>query len=193
MYRTRNLAARMGHWSATHRKKAIWGWFAFVVVSIALGTGIGMNPLDASNAGVRESGRMDRLLDKEFKTPAGERVIVQSATLIATDPEFQAVYRDLLTQIKKHDTVTNFTSAYEDEGLISSDRHSALLDFEMTGDPETAKDRVQPILDTTAAVQAAHPEFAPSGAASFASSAAAAFSPSSARGPTTLNRHGFVR
>jgi uncharacterized membrane protein YdfJ with MMPL/SSD domain len=160
MRESRNLAARMGHWSAHHRKTAIWGWFAFVLVSFALGAGIGLNPLDASNSGVRESGRMDRLLDKEFKTPAGERVIVQSATLVATDPEFQAVYRDLLAQIKKHDTVTNFTSAYEDDGLISSDRHSALLDFEMTGDPETAKDRVQPILDTTAAVQAAHPEFA---------------------------------
>jgi uncharacterized membrane protein YdfJ with MMPL/SSD domain len=159
MNESRNLAARMGHWSAHHRKTAIFGWLAFCFVSFALGTAIGLNPLDASNAGVRESGRMDRLLDKEFKTPAGERVIIQSQSLTASDPEFQAVYRDVLTRIQRHDTVTNFTTAYEDEGLISADRHSALLDFEMTGDPETAKDRVQPILDTTAAAQAAHPSF----------------------------------
>ena len=154
-----NLAARMGHWSAHHRKTAIFGWLAFCFVSFALGTAIGLNPLDASNAGVRESGRMDRLLDKEFKTPAGERVLVQSQSLTASDPEFQAVYRDVMARIQKHDTVTNFTSAYADDGLISADRHSALLDFEMTGDPDTAKDRVQPILDATAAAQAAHPSF----------------------------------
>jgi uncharacterized membrane protein YdfJ with MMPL/SSD domain len=159
MREPRNLAARMGYWSAHHRKIAIFGWLAFCFVSFALGTAIGTNQLDASNAGVRESGRIDRLLDKEFKTPAGERVIIQSKTLTASDPEFQAVYRDVMTRIQKHDTVTNFTSAYEDEGLISADSHSALLDFEMTGDPETAKDRVQPILDTTAAAQAAHPSF----------------------------------
>jgi RND superfamily putative drug exporter len=121
---------------------------------------IGVKPLDASNAGVRESGRIDRLLDKEFETPAGERVIIQSTALTTDDSEFQAVYGDVLARLKKHETVTNFKSAYDDDGLISADGHSALLDFEMTGDPETAKDRVQPILDTTAAAQAAHPSFA---------------------------------
>jgi RND superfamily putative drug exporter len=159
MENSRNLAARMGHWSAHHRKLAIWGWLAFCFGSFALGTVIGVNPLDASNAGVRESGRIDRLLDKEFKTPAGERVIIQSTALTTDDAEFQAVYDDVLAKLKQHDTVTNFQSAYDDSGLISADGHSALLDFEMTGDPETAKDRVQPILDTTAAAQAAHPSF----------------------------------
>ena len=31
MKQTRSLAARAGRWSATHRKKAIWGWLAFVL------------------------------------------------------------------------------------------------------------------------------------------------------------------
>ncbi|MEA2440153.1 MAG: hypothetical protein QOH76_1577, partial [Thermoleophilaceae bacterium] len=31
--KTRNLAARAGHWSAQHRKIAIFGWIAFVVLS----------------------------------------------------------------------------------------------------------------------------------------------------------------
>ena len=34
----RNLAARMGRWSAQHRKKAIFGWLAFVIVAFALVT-----------------------------------------------------------------------------------------------------------------------------------------------------------
>src|SRR5262245_26564958 len=160
MTESRNLAARMGRWSAQHRKIAIWGWLAFCFGSFALGTMIGTNKLDASNAGVRESGRMDALLDKEFETPAGERVIVQSQSLTASDPVFQAVVLDVIKRLKAAPETTNFTSPLQDDGLVSVDRHSALVDFEMKGDADTASDRVQPVLDATAAAQAAHPEFA---------------------------------
>ena len=33
---TNTFAARMGRWSAQHRKTAIWGWIAFVVVALLL-------------------------------------------------------------------------------------------------------------------------------------------------------------
>ena len=33
----RNLAARMGRWSADHWKTATFGWLAFVLVAFALG------------------------------------------------------------------------------------------------------------------------------------------------------------
>jgi RND superfamily putative drug exporter len=150
----------MAHWSAQHRKIAIFGWLAFCFVAFAFGTmAVGVTSLDASNAGVRESGRMDRLLDKDFKTPAGERVIVQSQTLTANDPRFAVVVADVLRRLKVNKTATNFTTPVEDPGLISADKHSALIDFDVAGDPDTAKDRVQPILDTTAAAQAAHSDF----------------------------------
>ena len=35
-----NLAARMGRWSAHHRKTAIFGWFALVIAAFAVGTSI---------------------------------------------------------------------------------------------------------------------------------------------------------
>jgi uncharacterized membrane protein YdfJ with MMPL/SSD domain len=159
MTESRNLSARMAYWSAHHRKRAIFGWFGFCFLAFAVGTVLGVTSLDASNAGVRESGRMDRLLDKDFKTPAGERVIVQSKTLTANDPAFAAVVADVVRRLKANKTVTNFTTPNEDTGLVSADRHSVLIDFEVTGDPDTAKDRVQPILDSTAAAQAAHSDF----------------------------------
>ena len=34
---TNTFAARMGRWSARHRKTAIWGWIAFVVVAFVIG------------------------------------------------------------------------------------------------------------------------------------------------------------
>ena len=160
MTESRNLSARMAHWSAHHRKIAIFGWLAFCFVAFAFGTlALGVTSLDDSNAGVRESGRMDRLLDKDFQTPAGERVIVQSRTLTANDPRFAVVFADVLRRLKTNEAATNFTTPAQDTGLVSDDQHSALIDFEVAGDPDTASDRVQPILDTTAAAQAAHSDF----------------------------------
>jgi uncharacterized membrane protein YdfJ with MMPL/SSD domain len=160
MTESRNLSARMAHWSAQHRKIAIFGWLAFCFAAFAFGTlAVGVTSLDSSNAGVRESGRMDRLLDKDFKSPAGERVIIQSQTLTANDPAFSAVVADVLRRLKANKDAANFTTPAEDTGLISADRHSALIDFEVAGDPDTAADRVQPILDSTAAAQAAHSDF----------------------------------
>src|SRR4029450_13498364 len=157
MTEPRTLAARMGDWSARHRKIAIWGWLAFCFGAFALGSVIGTTQLDASNSGVRESGRMDRLLDKEFEAPAGERVIVQSQSLDASDHAFKAVILDVMKRLQATPETTNFTPPPEDNGLFSADGHSALIDFEMKGAADTAADRVQPVLDATAAAQAAHP------------------------------------
>lgn len=41
----RNLAARAGRWSAQHRRKAIFGWLAFVLVSVMLGGALGMKEI----------------------------------------------------------------------------------------------------------------------------------------------------
>jgi uncharacterized membrane protein YdfJ with MMPL/SSD domain len=159
MPESRNLAARMGLWSAHHRKIAIFGWLGFALAAFAIGTAIGTDKLTQANAGVRESGRMDRLLDKDFKTPAGERILIQSPTLIHVDPEFRAVTRDVVSTIRARPEVTNLKTPAEDPGLVSADRHSVLVDFDMKGDPDTADERVQPILDTTAALQAKHEAF----------------------------------
>ena len=35
------FAGRMGRWSAQHRKKAIWGWIAFVVIAFVVGNAVG--------------------------------------------------------------------------------------------------------------------------------------------------------
>ena len=37
----RNLAARMGRWSAAHWKTATFGWLAFVIVAFVLGGMVG--------------------------------------------------------------------------------------------------------------------------------------------------------
>ena len=47
----RNLAARMGRWSAGHWKTATFGWLAFVVVAFGLGGAVGTKTIDPNTAG----------------------------------------------------------------------------------------------------------------------------------------------
>ena len=61
---SRNLAARMGRWSAAHWKTATFGWLAFVVVAFALGGLVGTKNIDPNTAGagrVRPRGQDPRL------------------------------------------------------------------------------------------------------------------------------------
>ena len=149
MNESRSIAARMGRWSANHRKTAIFGWLAFVALSFYFGFfTVGLKELDPADAGAGESGRMTKILDREFEQPAAERVIVQSPTLTAGEPAFRQVVVDVVRRLQSVNEVTNIRSPLQDENfnLVSSDEHSALVDFQIAGDPDDAMDKVQPIL-----------------------------------------------
>jgi hypothetical protein len=45
-----NLAARVGRWSAQHRKKAVLGWLAFVAIAVIAGMQVGMRMLSSTHA-----------------------------------------------------------------------------------------------------------------------------------------------
>jgi RND superfamily putative drug exporter len=156
-----NLAARMGRWSAQHRKKAIWGWLAFVVVAFLLGSALGTETQDAAQGGVGESGRAETTLENAFPKHVVEQVLIQSGSVEATDPSFRAVVRDVQHRL----AAVPYTQAFENpyapgnSDQISPDGHSALLRFEIGGDQDQATDRVGATLDATAAVRAAHPGF----------------------------------
>src|SRR5215475_14244695 len=91
--RPRNLAARMGRWSAAHWKTATFGWLAFVLVAFAIGGMVGSKEIDQKTSGPGESGRVDRILDAGFKQPAAESVLIQSGSLRTSDPAFRAAIR----------------------------------------------------------------------------------------------------
>ena len=95
-----NLAARMGRWSARHRKVAIFGWLGFVLLSVVVGIAAGTIELKQHDAIPGESGRATRLIDKEFGPKASETVLVQSKTLTATDPAFRAAVGDVVSTLR---------------------------------------------------------------------------------------------
>jgi uncharacterized membrane protein YdfJ with MMPL/SSD domain len=150
----RNLAARMGRWSAAHWKTATFGWLAFVVVAFALGGAVGTKTIDPDEPGPGESGRMDQILDEGFEQPAGESVLIQSERLQTNDPAFRAAIDDVVTGISLLDAVQHVR-----RGQISKDGRTALVDFEIRGDPDDAVDKVDPVLGRVAELQQAHPGF----------------------------------
>src|ERR671933_33784 len=78
------FAARAGRWSAQHRKTAIWGWLAFVVIAFMIGNAVGTKTLQSDELAVGESGRADRAIVGAFQRSAEELVLIQSPTAQAT-------------------------------------------------------------------------------------------------------------
>src|SRR5262249_50651335 len=114
-----------------------------------------------SNAsGPGESGRMDSILDAGFKRPAGENILIQSATLRTTDPAFRAAVADVVTGISGLDSVQHVNSPFVpgNAGQVAPGGHAALVRFEIRGAPDKAADRIGPVIDRVEALQKAHPQ-----------------------------------
>jgi RND superfamily putative drug exporter len=162
MQSPRNIAARAGRWSAEHRKTAIIGWIAFVVLAFMAGGKIGTETLSTEQAGVGESGRADRIVDGAFPDRVEEMVLVQSTNLTTGTPQFKAAMQDVAQRLDAIEGVTEIRGPQTAAGggLVAQDKHAALLTFEIPGDADDAA--VAKTVDATvAAVNAAakaHPE-----------------------------------
>ena len=159
----RNLAARMALWSAHHRKKAIFGWLAFVIVIFAISKfAVTQQTLVYETSGPGESGRADAILYDDFKQPAGESVLIQNPQLKAGSPAFRAVVKSVIDGVTPLPAVAKVESPFDVEdnsGLISDDQHSVLVPIEIKGLSDDASDKVDPIVDRVAEVQKANPDF----------------------------------
>jgi uncharacterized membrane protein YdfJ with MMPL/SSD domain len=157
----RGLASRAGVWSAQHRKTAIWGWLAFVVLALLLGNAVGTRTLEHTEGSVGESGRADQAIADAAPEYAQEMVLIQSSTATASDPAFRAAVADVQRRLQALPDTQNFESplAPEHVNQISQDQRSALLRYQIAGKDSQVMDRVKPAVAAVAAVQQAHPGF----------------------------------
>ncbi|MFL5965556.1 MAG: MMPL family transporter [Gaiellaceae bacterium] len=157
----RNLAARVGCWSAAHWKTATFGWLAFVAVAFLLGSAVGTKNVDPNASGPGQSGRMDRILDAGFKLPASESVLVQSPSARVGTPAFDAAVADVVARVSKAAAVKNVESPLDpgNAGQIAKGRRSALVEFDIRGDAIDAGDKLGPVLKSVDDAQRAHPGF----------------------------------
>ncbi len=155
----RNLAARIGRWSARHRRTAIAGWLAFVVLALVLGGMAGTNTLEYADSGVGEAGHANSTIYHAFPKQSEEGVLIQSSSLQADSPEFKRVVTEVMQRLDRAPGVTKVASPYGDGGKVSPDGHSALVGYVLPGEETKAKTAIDAPVAAVEAVAKAHPGF----------------------------------
>jgi uncharacterized membrane protein YdfJ with MMPL/SSD domain len=133
-----NVAARMGRWSARHRKAAILGWLAFVVSAFVLGGLVGTKELSDADAQPGEAGQAAQIYAKAgLDAGDPESVLVQSKTLKASDPAFAGAVQDVEQALLRMGGVDGL------QRHVSKDGHSAVVQFRLEADVGRALAAVQ--------------------------------------------------
>ncbi|MER5936191.1 MMPL family transporter [Streptomyces sp. NPDC001928] len=156
--RVRGLAARAGGWSARHRWAAVGIWVLFVVLAMGLGSAAGRVDVKDSDQLKGETHTAAKIIeDAGIEEPASETVLIQAkdGALKATDSEFRAAVTAVVGAVEGTGKVTDVTSPYDTQ-TISKDGRSALVQFDIRGDSDTAGERVEPVLKAVEDVQKDH-------------------------------------
>src|SRR3954454_1254749 len=113
-------AARIAAWSGRHRKKAIWGWLAFVLVVFALGNAAGTTNISDVDQFSGESHRAEAALDRAGMRPVEEVVLIQSTKLTVKDAEFRAAVGEVTGRLSKLQYVEDIRSPLAEGGNVAA-------------------------------------------------------------------------
>lgn len=153
---SRNLAGRVGRWSARHRKAAVLGWLAFVLAAVAVGAFVPQAQLTSAEQTLGEPARAQQILDENgWEEPASEMVLVQREDGVP-ETAATAALTDLVGELRATPEVDNLVSPLDGAPLVSADGRSALVTFDLAGDPDDAAEQIAPVQDVVAAVAAEH-------------------------------------
>ena len=145
---------RIARWSAEHRWRAVLGWVAFVVICVAVGGIAGTASQTDAQQAVGEWGRAERMLaDAHFTDPEVENVLITARSGPLDEAEASAAAAEAGRRLRGLPEVAGAS-----EPVTSPGGTAVLVRAEMTGDAQDADERVLPLVDATAAVQAAHPD-----------------------------------
>jgi len=154
------FVSRIAEWSATHRKTAIWGWLAFVVLAVVIGGSLGTKAMSNADQNSGESARAEAALERTSLVPNSELVLIQNESLTAGDPGFARVLEDLTRDLRSTDSVVNVSSPVDGGGAISPDEHAALIEFEIPGTADDAETKVDSSLAAVSDAAGVNPGFA---------------------------------
>ena len=154
-----NLAGRAGRWSTRHWKTAAFGWLAIAVGCVVVGSAVGAEQMKSWGVANGDSRRAEQILDQaDFNVPAQESVLVQSRSSTVDEAAFTSAIAGVVQTLSELRTSsTSPPRNYPNAGLISRDRHSALVEFSIKGKADDAKDKIAPILAAVGTVQAGFP------------------------------------
>jgi uncharacterized membrane protein YdfJ with MMPL/SSD domain len=161
--RSNNIAARMGRWSASHWKTAVFGWLVLVVVAFMLGAKVGTVNIKDDDTGTGQSHRADQILKNGFPEadPLSEIVLVQSSTRTVDDPEFRATVTDVSRTVEGNPIIKRLKSPLDpgNADQISKDRRSVLVTWDMKGKYDDATKKIDAIQAAVDKAGERHPGF----------------------------------
>jgi uncharacterized membrane protein YdfJ with MMPL/SSD domain len=161
--RSNNIAARMGRWSASHWKTAVFGWLAFVIAAFYIGNVVGTKNIKNEDSGTGQSRRADQILRDGFpKSDAlTEIVLVQSSSKTVGDPEFRSTVNQVIATVKSNSAIKNVKSPLDgaNPDQVSKDRHTAMVTWEMKGKYDDAKTKIDAVETAVTKVADRHPSF----------------------------------
>ncbi|WP_179803553.1 MMPL family transporter [Micromonospora purpureochromogenes] len=150
----RPVTVRVARWSAEHPWRAIALWVVFVAVCFVGGNAAGMKEATGADQAVGESGRAEAIVTEgNFADPAVENILITSRAGGLDQAAAKRAAADAADRLRQ---VTGVASV--GTPVPSHDGDALLLPITMSGEREDASDRVQPLRDATAEVQAAHPQ-----------------------------------
>jgi RND superfamily putative drug exporter len=157
------MVERVAGWSVRHRKTAVIGWLLLVVVAVLIGQRLGTANLNSYDPG--QAGRAERVLaEPVVQQPDSEDVLIQGRSpgqTYAHDPELRLAVRQVTAALRAlpkaaADVQSPLTSPGPGgAGLISG--RSALVTFNVAGNPGNDDQAVVPAMNAVAAVAARHP------------------------------------
>jgi len=161
--RSNNIAARMGRWSASHWKTAVFGWLAFVIAAFALGAVVGTKNLDMDDATTGQSHKANQILKEGFPQadPQTEIVLIQSSKLSVNAAAFRSTVNDTIRSVAGNPAIKNLKSPFDPANgdQISKDRQTVMVTWEMKGDYDAAKPKIDAIESAVGKVADQHPGF----------------------------------
>ena len=151
----RPVTVRMARWSAEHPWRAIALWVVFVAVCFVGGNAAGTRDATASDSAIGESGRAYVMMDEgQFgDEPAVDNVLITARSGALDPAAAQRAATDATARLR---SVTGVAEV--GKPVAARDGSALLVPITMSGDPDTASERVQPLQAVTAEVQKAHPD-----------------------------------
>jgi RND superfamily putative drug exporter len=151
------MAARLGGWSARHRKSAVAGWLLFVVLASVLGGMAGTRHLKDYEIGAGDSARADQILaEAGIENPAQEMVLLHSTEADG----WRGAAEDLVARLRNVELDGQDVVATVDDTVASADGKDGLVRFDLAGDYDTAVGNGDPVFALVDQMRAAHPEVA---------------------------------
>src|SRR5258708_5868234 len=116
--RTPGIVARVGNWSAAHRRIGVVGWIVGLIVALGLSSAVGSNYSNSFSLNGTESERAVDLLKRDFRAQSGDsdQIVFHVRAGSVAEPAVRARIVPVLEQIAHLPHVSGVVSPYSPAG-----------------------------------------------------------------------------